>query len=265
MLFWLSEVCVCLQSLCRNFIDVHIKEESGVIWRVTFVYGEPITEQRYVFWDRLRFLKAQWTGPWVCIGDFNEVLSSKEHLGPTNRGEAQTRLFRECLEDCQLLDLGFCGPKYTWSNKQQGDHNIRVRLDRAIANGQFTQIFDDIQVENIITTSSDHFAVLLSISKHVERSFRETKGYIFRYEAAWCRSPDYLEIVEKSWVDGSAGPKSLQNTWDNLTKMARSLSNWSRESFGFPRKEINKLEKRLAKLRSDSTSRNYSQEERDIE
>ena len=137
MLFWLSKVCVCLQSLCRNFIDVHIKEESGVIWRVTFVYGEPKTKQQYVFWDRLRFLKAQWKGPWVCIGDFNEVLSSKEHLGPTNRGEAQTRLFHECLEDCQLLDLGFCGPKYTWSNKQQGDHNIRVRLDRAIANGQF--------------------------------------------------------------------------------------------------------------------------------
>ena len=114
VLFWPMELYVSLQSLCRpNFIDVHVKLESGDLWRVTFVYGEPKTEQRHIFWDRLRFLKAQWDGPWLCIGDFNEVLSSDEHLGASDRGEAQMRLFRECLEDCQLVDLGFCGPKYT--------------------------------------------------------------------------------------------------------------------------------------------------------
>lgn len=196
----------------------------GVTWRATFVYGEPRIEQQHVFWDRLRFLKAQCDGPWVCIGDFNEALSNDEHLGPTNRGEAQMWLFRECLEDCNLIDLGFCGPKYTWNNRQQGDYNIRVRLDRAVANGNFTQLFDDIQVENIITTSSDHFAVHLHISKHVQRRQSESSIRNFRYEAAWCRAPDYLETVEKSWADGSMGPKSLQTTWANMTKMANSLS-----------------------------------------
>ncbi|KAJ1296597.1 hypothetical protein BS78_01G314000 [Paspalum vaginatum] len=264
-LFWSMEHSVSLQSLCPNFIDVHIKQESGVIWRVTFIYGEPKTEQRHVFWDRMRFLKAQWEGPWVCIGDFNEVLSSEEHMGPTNRGESQMRLFRECLEDCQLMDLGFTGPNYTWNNRQQEDHNIRVRLDRAVANGQFTQLFDDIQVENIITTSSDHFAVHLSISKHRERRYKDLGGRNFRFEAAWCRAPDYLDIVEKSWVEGSVGPRSLQNTWANLKKMAGTLSKWNRESFGSPRKEIKKLEKRLARLRHECTTRSYAQEERDIE
>jgi hypothetical protein len=33
--------CVWLQSLCTNFIDVKIKEDSGLWWRATFVYGEP--------------------------------------------------------------------------------------------------------------------------------------------------------------------------------------------------------------------------------
>jgi len=215
---------VDLQSLCPNFIDVHVKDTMGVTWRATFVYGEPRIEQQHVFWDRLRFLKAQWDGPWVCIGDFNEALSNDEHLGPTNRGEPQMRLFRECLEDCNLIDLGFCGPKYTWNNRQQGDYNICVRLDRAVANGHFTQLFDDIQVENIITTSSDHFAVHLHISKHVQRRQSESSIGNFRYEAAWCRAPDYLETVEKSWADGSMGPKSLQTTWANMTKMANSLS-----------------------------------------
>jgi hypothetical protein len=51
-------------------------------------------------------------------------------------------LFRECLEDCQLTDLGFTGPKLTWNNKQVGEDNVRVRLDRVVANGQFLEIFD---------------------------------------------------------------------------------------------------------------------------
>lgn len=38
-----------LQSLCRNFIDVKIIEETGLVWRATFVYGEPKTELRHIF------------------------------------------------------------------------------------------------------------------------------------------------------------------------------------------------------------------------
>ena len=264
-LFWSTDLCVSLQSFCSNFIDVHVKEASGVIWRATFVYGEPKTDRRHIFWDRLRFLKAQWQGPWVCIGDFNEVLSNDEHMGPTDRGETQMRLFRDCLEDCQLVDLGFCGPKYTWNNKQHGDSNIRVCLDRAVANGHFLQLFDDTQVENIITTSSDHFAVHLSLSKYSDRRQRETRWHNFKYEAAWCRAPDYMETVEKSWAAGSVGPSSLQTTWDKLSNLAGTLFQWSRDSFGSPRKEIRKLEKRLTRLRINSTTRTYSQEERDIE
>jgi hypothetical protein len=73
--------------------------------------------------------------------------------------------FWECLQDCHLVDLGFSGPKYTWNNRQQGQDNIRVRLDRAVANGQFLQFFGDAHVDNIITTSSDHHAALLSLKK----------------------------------------------------------------------------------------------------
>ena len=32
-----------------QFIDVYVKEASGVIWRATFVYGEPKTDRRHIF------------------------------------------------------------------------------------------------------------------------------------------------------------------------------------------------------------------------
>lgn len=38
--------------------------------------------------------------------------------------------FRDALEDCHLLDLGFKGPTFTWSNNRKHPHTVRCQLDR---------------------------------------------------------------------------------------------------------------------------------------
>jgi hypothetical protein len=58
----------------------------------------------------------------------------------------------------------------------------------------------------------------------------------FRFEAMWLRAPDYHEHLEKAWTEGSAGPRSLQSTWANLGRVATSLKDWSRATFGSVRK-----------------------------
>jgi hypothetical protein len=68
------------------------------------------------------------------------------------------------------MDLGYEGPKYTWSNRQEANSHIKVRLDRAVANGAFSMLFEDYTVENVITTSSDHYAIMINLSKEDRRS-----------------------------------------------------------------------------------------------
>lgn len=263
-LFWINKYSVSLQHYSPNIIDVLISNSDSP-WRCTFVYGEPKVELRQKFWDQLRFIRAQWAGPWVCLGDFNDVLSRDEHLSRGVRGEQQMRLFRECLEDCELVDLGYSGPKYTWSNRQAGEDNVKVRLDRAIANGQFMHLFEFWHVQNIVTSSSDHYAILLSLGSWPFTG--ETKPFLqnFRYEAMWARAADYTELVEKNWNEGCVGPRNLQAVWSNLNKMAGTLRQWSTRTFGSVRKEIMKLEKRLVRLRSSCTTPVYTDEERSIE
>lgn len=41
--------------------------------------------------------------------------------------------FREVLEDCGLVDLGFMGLPFTYDNVRDGDANVKVRLDREVA------------------------------------------------------------------------------------------------------------------------------------
>jgi hypothetical protein len=106
-LVWLSSVSVLIKPCNARCIDVHITLKNGIKWRATFVYGEPRRERRSEFWDFLCFMRAQWDGPWICCGDFNEVLNQDEHFGPRERTDAQISAFRDCLQDCELMDLGF--------------------------------------------------------------------------------------------------------------------------------------------------------------
>jgi hypothetical protein len=97
-LFWLSSVPVTVMPCNARCIDVQISPENGIKWRATFVYGEPRKELRHEFWEFLRFMRAQWNGPWLCCGDFNKVLSQDGHLGIRDRTETQINAFRDCLQ-----------------------------------------------------------------------------------------------------------------------------------------------------------------------
>ena len=49
-----------------------------VEWRLTGVYGHPQDQRKKETWALLRHLHSKASMLWVCIGDFNEILSSKE-------------------------------------------------------------------------------------------------------------------------------------------------------------------------------------------
>ena len=50
---------------------------------------------------------------WLCLGDFNEILSMNEKFGGANRPQQQMDSFREIVNYCGFHDLGYCGPDYT--------------------------------------------------------------------------------------------------------------------------------------------------------
>ena len=134
-LFCLPQYTVSLKGFNSHCIDVAISSNNEAPWRATFVYGEPRRDLRHEFWALLRSLRTEWEGPWMCCGDFNEELCQDEHLGVRDRSDTRMNLFRDCLDDCGLVDLGFSGPKFTWNNRQSADAHVKVRLDRAVANG----------------------------------------------------------------------------------------------------------------------------------
>jgi hypothetical protein len=79
-------------------------------------------------------LKSYLPAPRLVIGDFNEILEQSKKEGGAQWREAQMDIFCNMLEGCQLSDLGFLGPKFTWVNHRTNGTFIKERLDRAVAN-----------------------------------------------------------------------------------------------------------------------------------
>ncbi|KAM0902952.1 hypothetical protein ACQ4PT_018963 [Festuca glaucescens] len=196
-----------------------------------------------------------------CWGSYMRVRVEDEHIGPSDQSEAQINAFRDCLQDYELMDIGFEGPKFTWSNRQEADTHVKVRLDRAVANGDFSRIFEDCAVENIITTSSHHYAILIALERDSMQIKEPPVQQNFIYEAMWLRAPDYKDVLESAWSAGAGATGSLQSTWHNISHVATSLRDWSRATFGSIRKKIRKLEGPLRYIRGQILSEGELKEE----
>ena len=113
VLFWRDTMAITVEGFDKYHIDVIINKNTDLAWRFTGFYGEPETQRRHESWNLLRRLHRKFQIPWLCAGDFNELLRSDEKMGGNRRSHNQMQLFREAVDACSFLDLGFSGPKFT--------------------------------------------------------------------------------------------------------------------------------------------------------
>ena len=127
-LLWKNSVQIGVESSSLNHIDVIVNKGKDDSWRFTGIYGMPETGRKHKTWDLLRILHRKFNLPWLVAGDFNGILLLHEKLGGALRSETAMRDFREVMDDCGLMDLGYVGKKYTWRGKR-GDDMVLERLD----------------------------------------------------------------------------------------------------------------------------------------
>ena len=124
---------VTIQKFSNYHIDTIIKEDGKDPWRMSFIYGEPNMSLMYWTWDLMKEIRSDTDLPWVCMGDFNEILRREEQLEPHNREEYLMEGFREAVDVCQLCDIGYMGLDWTFEKRVVGGYFVRVRLDRVLA------------------------------------------------------------------------------------------------------------------------------------
>ncbi|KAL0327085.1 UNVERIFIED_CONTAM: hypothetical protein Sangu_1786500 [Sesamum angustifolium] len=128
--------------------------------------------------------------------------------------------FREALADCELVDLGFSGDPFTWSNRHPAPTTVWERLDRGCANIDWTHRLK------------------------TERVFSKSKSKPWRFEAAWLQSPQCEQVVERGWRSplhiGSSNGISSQ-----LEYCREQLRSWSKLTF---QEEASSIRKELEQI-----------------
>lgn len=107
----------------------------------------------------LRYLSTQSDLPWLCAGDFNEILKMEEKCGGPPRSRGQIEAFRKAVEDLSIMDIGFLGPEFTWCNGRKGNSTVRERLDRALADSSWCNLFPKGSVHHLSSSYSDHLPI----------------------------------------------------------------------------------------------------------
>ena len=120
-MLWKERVDLHVQNYTQNHIDAHIRTDPFAPWRITGFYGKPKEYRKHESWSLLRHLHIRDSLPWLCLGDFKEILSSEVKQGRIPRSLCLMEEFRSVLLHCELIDLGFNGNMFTWRNGRWGD------------------------------------------------------------------------------------------------------------------------------------------------
>ena len=196
-IFWNNKTRVEILPYSQYHIDAIVTEYGKEPWRLTCVYGDAQTAERHKTWDMLKFIKASSHLPWMCMGDFNEVLLREEHQGVQERSHAQIAGFREVVDVCGFHDLGYEGRSWTFEKRVAGGSYCRVRLDRALATADWCSRFSEARVSHLTGAVSDHGPILLRWEPD-ESDRRRKKKKIFRYEVMWESHEDFIAMLAQT-------------------------------------------------------------------
>uniref|UniRef100_A0A803QRF3 Endonuclease/exonuclease/phosphatase domain-containing protein n=1 Tax=Cannabis sativa TaxID=3483 RepID=A0A803QRF3_CANSA len=132
MLLWKDRVVVSGITSTPNYISYFMKLENIPInWHFSGFYGEPNVSKRRVTWDMLEHLRIVYEGPWLVIGDFNDISSQNDKTKSGYKNETEIEDFRSTLELCALHPLHYKGERYTWA-KSADNGSMKERLDWAM-------------------------------------------------------------------------------------------------------------------------------------
>ena len=244
-LFWHESVYVEVLNMNERHIDAYVRMTvDGPLWHVTFVYGEPCVENRHRMWSLLEDIRQSSNLPWLVMGDFNEVLWQYEHFSKRPRNESQMRAFRDALHSCELHDLGFRGLPHTYDNKREGWNNVKVRLDRAVADGNWRDVFSNAQLSHLVSPCSDHCPIVLQLSGDSRTQGRKK---CLQYEIFWEREAAISEVIGEAWSEYGT-KEDLGEINKALGKVMIALHSWSRTKCKNVGRELERARKRLSNL-----------------
>lgn len=196
LLLWKSDI-VDFQVIGEGAQGVHgVMEVRATSKSFVFsaIYASPRFRMRKMLWEELLSLSSNLDKPWLLLGDFNDIINENEKMGGRKISYRRSKLFSDAINNCNLIDMGFIGPRFTWTNNRS-TNPIYQRLDRGWSNVEWVNMFPNYSLSHLPRLTSDHCPILLNLEQNV----RATGPKPFRFEPMWILDKHFLDIVDQAW------------------------------------------------------------------
>ena len=246
-LFWKHNVDLQVQTSSKNHIDAIINKGADGAWRLTGFYGDPVTHKRFESWNLLRDLDSRMDLPWLCIGDFNEITRQSEKLGGSIRSQAQMQRFRDVIDECGFMDLGFTGSQFTWKKHFIDGHSVWERLDQGLATREWMLKFAGTRVHHLPSFTSDHNPLWIVLRDLIF----STTTKPFKFEEMWLAEKGCTDTIQAVWAEQDSTNLGIR-VIKKIEKCGVELKKWSMKSFGSIRKELELKKKEIVKAEKEA-------------
>ncbi|KAG5525263.1 hypothetical protein RHGRI_031816 [Rhododendron griersonianum] len=240
---WKRGLNVSLVRRSSFFIEVLIKDDdTSHEWHLINLYANSIDRVRNSQWEELLRYRQQSSGDWVLWGDFNDILWVDEKQGSRRREVWSLRAFRDFVTSLGVMDLGFQGYPFTWSNRRGRDGHIKERLDRVLVLTGWKVRYDRARVQHLFAVGSDHAALLLDTNPPRFIGHRQ-----FRFDNRWVSDLESFETVRRSWQHSTQGSKMF-GVFNKVRNTRRELRVWSKAKGFNACKKINEIQDKLKSI-----------------
>lgn len=126
-------------------------------------------------------------GPWLLLGDFDEILSNEEKRGGVIRSESSFAPFRNMLNVCGLMEVAFQGNDLFWFGFRSSC-SVHCKLERVVANiVEWHSLFPSAKSRYLPRVGSYHSPIFTCLDGEIPRS----RGS-FRFDRRWIKERGFF-------------------------------------------------------------------------
>lgn len=138
-----------------------MQKYNASTFNLVCLYDDPHHQHTNSIWqDVFSFVTDTQDRPTLCIWDLNNIIHPNEKWGRGPPCLSRIDNFCALVKQCGLMDLGYSGPAYTWTNKHFTTNRTFERLDRCLGNADWCQAFPNTVVYHLPMLYSDHTPIL---------------------------------------------------------------------------------------------------------
>ncbi|KAJ8432430.1 hypothetical protein Cgig2_016060 [Carnegiea gigantea] len=229
-LFWRNDITLHLIQSSHQHITMKVLRQGETPWIFSTIHGSPNEVSRQNLWTALTTFNSSNSLPWLLVGNFNDTKSMEERLNCSNNLSRRCALFNYWIKNNGLIDLGFSGPRFTWSTSNTVSSKNFARLDRALCNSLWRSNFAEASVRHLLQNQYDHHPLLIHLHSasphtHIQRPFK--------FQAAWLYHDKFADYLLANWREEVPLYPLLQSlasafnewninvhnvSWDRITK-----------------------------------------------